>query len=243
MPEYRGMPVTHQHLKKYGYSEKCSKCRDLQYGTRTNSKKGHTKQCRARVIELALKDPEFRDQALAGEKRKGNVKDEEEEGAKVSAGSEHRGEESHERKRRKDDSQDGTEKAERPDGNVDEEKQQEKEFREWIENQSATPRGGAAQDANEPNCRHAAPAPRERPADVEIPLPTVDEEEEPEEPSPKRHRLAAVSVSRLLEEDVKSFEKILQDSQDHSLSYVAEASRGTYAVCEIFFTSTRDRPR
>ena len=69
--ETRGMQILPKHLEKYGYSDKCQKCRNLQTGARTGSRKGHTPQCRARLITLIREDEEFKEAAEAADRRKG----------------------------------------------------------------------------------------------------------------------------------------------------------------------------
>ena len=79
--DVRGMPIQRKHLRKYGYSDNSPKCRDIRDGRKVDSRRGHTKGCRARVINRAKDDDEFKDQAEAAEKRKkGNQEPEDDEG-------------------------------------------------------------------------------------------------------------------------------------------------------------------
>ena len=213
------MPVTRQHLNKYGYSERCSKCRDVQQGNRAVSRKGHTKACRARVVGLAMEDPEFREQARAGAKRKGGQAaeaegEEEEDDANRTKDKE--------RKKRKEEADDKDLKKSKED--VAEEPGLDEDFMSWIERQSEVPRGGP-RDPDEPNRKTSGSSSSTSPsvttsatkdiAECEIPLPTVHEEEEPPNKQPRLEHVSAA----------QSCEDVLRAAQGHSMAYVAISTR------------------
>ena len=69
----RDMPVQKRHLDRYGYTDKCWKCRHMRSGDDSAEVKAraHSIACRDRIREAAIKDPEFRVQADAGRRRMG----------------------------------------------------------------------------------------------------------------------------------------------------------------------------
>ena len=67
------MPVQLKHLEKYGFTDKCWKCRHMRDGDASAEVKArsHSIACRSRIRSHALQDPEFRDQAEAARRRMG----------------------------------------------------------------------------------------------------------------------------------------------------------------------------
>ena len=65
-PVARNMPVQMKHLRKYGFSAMCRKCRALEEEDNTvPSSLGHSDYCKDRIRNLAANDEEFKEQAEA----------------------------------------------------------------------------------------------------------------------------------------------------------------------------------
>ena len=67
----RGMPVLRQHLTKFGYTDRCLKCRMIRTGDTSRPSEGHSKACRERIREESMRDLEFAARAKAGLARTG----------------------------------------------------------------------------------------------------------------------------------------------------------------------------
>ena len=68
-PVPRGMPVLPKHLSKFGYSERCRKCKAMLEGDTSQPTLGHSEVCRMRIRQLAKGDEEFGVKAEAAERR------------------------------------------------------------------------------------------------------------------------------------------------------------------------------
>ena len=69
-PVPRGVRITADILKKYGYTEKCSKCKAMRTGDATQPTLGHSAECRERIKELSRGDPELKKKHEEAEERK-----------------------------------------------------------------------------------------------------------------------------------------------------------------------------
>ena len=65
----RGMGVQPHHFEKYGFSEGCKKCYDLQHGVH-DSKVRHNPQCRTRIIDRETSVPTEADRITSAETRR-----------------------------------------------------------------------------------------------------------------------------------------------------------------------------
>ncbi len=70
-PLPRGMLVRRKHVEKFGFTEKCRKCRAIREGDLTQPTLGHSEACRQRMHAMAKDDDELKERAYAAERRRG----------------------------------------------------------------------------------------------------------------------------------------------------------------------------
>ena len=221
-PVQRGMPVQLKHVKKFGYTEGCRKCKTIREGDLSQPTLGHSDTCRARMGGLAKEDDEFKAQAEAGEKRKMDTKGPQQQ------------------------QQQGPEEAEEPPAKrmtptIDGPEQEP----EGTGESSSSGRGPVGEEG-QARAEQVEEQEKLQESDGEggdIPIPIVDEDPEENDQALKRRwredeeaepRRTARRLSLPRDQD---YERHLKDSENLSLSFVLKDLKNhftKYEVCEIF---------
>ena len=69
-PVPRNMKITHDNIKRFGYTPGCAKCRKLSRNEYSNSSLAHSQDCRDRIETASKTDPVDRDRVQRAEQRK-----------------------------------------------------------------------------------------------------------------------------------------------------------------------------
>ena len=69
-PVPRNMIITHDIIKKFGYTPGCAKCRKLSSNEYSHPGVAHSQDCRTRIEAASRTDPVYRDRAERAEQRK-----------------------------------------------------------------------------------------------------------------------------------------------------------------------------
>ena len=69
-PVPRNMIITHDNIKKFGYTPGCAKCRKLSRNEYSHPGVAHSQDCRTRIEAASRTDPVYRDRAERAEQRK-----------------------------------------------------------------------------------------------------------------------------------------------------------------------------